>query len=133
MSYEFLSPEWITAAEAIRAELGDVGTPAVAVVMNLIVTDVPFGASPLHAHLDTTVGVLALAEGHHGTPDILVTVDWATAKALLIEGKPQAVMSAFMAGKVRVEGDMSKLVALQGQPVDERSVGVVDRFRAITA
>ncbi len=132
MPYEFLSPEWIDAARAIRDELGDPGTPPVAMVMNLIVTDVPFGASPLHAHLDTTVGVLALDEGHHASPDIIITVDWATAKALLIDGKPQAAMSAFMAGKVRVEGDMSKLVAMQNQPIDERSVSVVDRLRAIT-
>ncbi len=133
MTYEFLSPEWIEAADVIRTEHGDVATPGAAVVMNLIITDVPFGTSPLEAHLDTTVGVLALNYGHATTPDMTITVDWVTAKALLIEGKPQAAMSAFMAGKVRIEGDMSKLVAMQTATPDASSVGVIDRLRAITA
>ena len=45
-----------------------------------------------------------------------MTVDYDTAKAILIEGNPQAGMQAFMAGKVRVEGDMAKLMALQATP-----------------
>jgi hypothetical protein len=133
MTYVFLSPEWIEAARAIRAELGELATAPVALAMNLVITEVPFGDSPLHAHLDTTVGVLALEYGHHPAPDLIITVDWTTAKALLIEGRPQAAMSAFMAGKVRVEGDMSKLVALQGAAPDPASEGVVLRLREITA
>ena len=132
MTYEFLSVEWIEQARVIRSELGE-GPMDNLVVMNLIVTEVPSGSSPLHAHLDTSVGVLALDHGHHATPDITITVDWATAKALLIDGNPQAAMSAFLAGKVRVEGDMSKLMAMQNSPIDARSETVVTRLRQITA
>lgn len=133
MTYEFLSPEWIAAAHEIRDELGDPETPAVTMTMNLIVTEVPFGTSPLEAHLDTTQGALALEHGHHPSPDLIITVDWQTAKALLIEGKAQAAMSAFMAGKVKVEGDMSKLVAMQSAKPDPRSERVIIRLREITA
>ena len=45
-----------------------------------------------------------------------MTVDYDTAKAILIEGNPQAGMQAFMAGKVKVEGDMAKLMALRPPP-----------------
>ena len=133
MTYEFLSPEWITAAEELRAAYGGDVPAAVALTMNLNVTDVPFGSSPLRVSLDSSRGVLALAFGHLPTADITITVDWATAKALLIEGNPQAAMSAFMAGKVRIEGDMSKLVAMQSTPPDPVSEGVINQLRAITA
>jgi len=132
MTYEFLSPEWISAAREIRREVGETGPAPVRIIMNLNVTDVPFGESPLRAHMDTTQGVLALDYGHHSTPDMTITVDWATAKALLIDGKPQAAMNAFMAGKVRVEGDMSKLVALQNTAPDPGSQIVVTRLRELT-
>ena len=131
MTYEFLSEQWIAEAKVIRADF-DAGPSAVLLTMNLNITEVPFGNSPLLAHLDTAKGVLALDYGHLESPDVLITVDWATAKALLIDGKPQAAMNAFMAGKVRVEGDMAKLMGLQSGSVDERSEAVIARLREIT-
>ena len=43
-------------------------------------------------------------------------------------------MQAFMAGKVRVDGDMAKLMALQSSPAagDRRRVELASRLRAIT-
>jgi len=133
MAYEFLSVEWIEAAREIRQEIGDPEHPPVLLTMNLIVTDVPFEPSPLEAHLDTSQGALALAHGHHAAPDMVITVDWVTAKALLIDGNASAAMGAFLAGKIKVEGDMSKLVALQSAKMDDRSERVVVRLREITA
>jgi hypothetical protein len=70
--------------------------------MNLVVTVVPFGDEDIDAHMDTSTGELVLDVGHLETPDLKVTVDYDTAKAILIEGNPQAGMQAFMAGKIRV-------------------------------
>ena len=133
MAYEFLSAEWIDAARAIRAELGDLGPAPVELTMNLTVTEAPFSSEHLLAYLDTTSGPLALEAGHVSNPHLSVTIAWATAKALLIDGQTQAVMSAFMAGKIKVEGDMSKLVALQNQPPDPRGEEVLAKLRALTA
>ena len=41
-------------------------------------------------------------------------------------------MQAFMAGKVRVEGDMTKLMALQATPSDGTAQEMATRLRAIT-
>jgi hypothetical protein len=131
--YEFLSPEWIEAARTLRNEIGDLGPAPVVVVINLDVNNAPFSTSTLMAHLNTSSGPLAIDEGHHPSPDLSVVIEWETAKALLIEGNPQAVMSAFMAGKIRVEGDMSKLVALQNVSPDERAHEAVAKLRALTA
>ena len=133
MAHDFLSPEWLEAARQIRESLGDIGPAPVELVMNLIVTEVPFSTQNIQANLDTRVGTLALEEGHASDPQLTVTITWATAKALLIDGQPQAAMSAFMAGEIRVEGDMSKLVGLQNQKPDPRAEQVLSQLKLITS
>jgi hypothetical protein len=133
MPYPFLSDEWLREARAIREEQGGaVPTVAAAVKMNLVINEVPFGDGTIDAHLDTSSGALELDTGHLEGPDLTVTVDYATAKAILIEGNFQMGMQAFMAGKIRVEGDMSKLMALQAAPPDIDAADVAGRLRAIT-
>ena len=66
---------------------------------------------------------------HH---DDTLTLDYATAKAILVEGNPSAGMQAFMAGRIKVDGDMSKLMALQGAAPDPTAAEVASRLRAIT-
>ncbi len=48
-----------------------------------------------------------------GAPTTL-KVPFDVAKAMFIDGNQQAAMQAFMSGQVKVEGDMSKLMAMQG-------------------
>jgi hypothetical protein len=134
MPYPFLSDEWLAEARAIRAEY-EGNTPVVphVVKMNLVVNEVPFGEGQIDAHLDTTEGMIDIEVEHLDQPDLTVTVDYATAKAILVEGNFQAGMQAFMAGKVRVDGDMTKLMALQaGGGPDERAAEMALRLRAIT-
>ena len=135
MPYPFLSDEWLEEARKIRAEYAGKGpTIAHAVRMNLVVTSVPFGDKDIDAHLDTTSGELELDTGHLDAPDLKVTVDYDTAKAILIEGNPQAGMQAFMAGKVKVEGDMAKLMALTAAPAPDPSAAeMANRLKDMTS
>lgn len=117
--YKFLSEEWIAEAKRIREEMeGDAPAPAHQVRMNQIITDVPFGDGELQAHMDTSDGEMKMDLGHIENPDLTVTLDYATAKAILVDGNAQAGMQAFMAGKVKVQGDMTKLMAMQQQGGD---------------
>jgi putative sterol carrier protein len=112
--YKFLSEEWIEEAKRIRSEMeGDTPAPAHSVRMNQVITEVPFGDGEINAHMDTSDGELKMDLGHIEDPDLTVTLDYATAKAILVDGNPQAGMQAFMAGKVKVQGDMTKLMAMQ--------------------
>ncbi len=133
MSYAFLSDEWIEHARAIREEYrGKGATVAQTVRMNLIVTEMPFGDGSLDAHLETKAGEVEIDKGHLDAPDLTVTVDYDTAKAILVDGNAGAGMQAFMAGKVRVEGDMAQLLALQAAPPDETASAIAARLREIT-
>ena len=131
--YKFLSDEWMTEAKKIREEFAGKGTPpAHAVRMNQIITDVPFGDGTVNAHLDTSGGDVELDLGHLDTPDLTVTLDYETAKAIIVDQNPQAGMQAFMAGKIKVQGDMTKLMAMQSGPVDPTAQEVAARIKEIT-
>jgi putative sterol carrier protein len=135
MPYAFLSDEWLDEARALRAEYQGKTPPVAHVVrMNLVVTQVPFSEDDILAHMDTSSGELVLDTGHLETQDLKVTVDYDTAKAILVEGNPQAGMQAFMQGKVRVEGDMAKLMALTASPgaSDPGAAELAQRLRDIT-
>jgi hypothetical protein len=124
--YPFLSQEWVDAAHAIRDEFKDQApAPAHAMRMNQVITDVPFGDGDIDAHIDTSAGDLDMGLGHIDNPDL-------TAKAILVNQDPQAGMQAFMSGKIKVQGDMTKLMAMQSQAPDAVSQQIAERVKEIT-
>ena len=131
--YQFLTPEWVAAAKAIREEFEDQApAPAHVVRMNQIITEVPFGDADVRAFMDTSEGTMRLDLGELDSPDLTVTVDYLTAKAIIVDGNPQAGMQAFMAGKIKVQGDMTKLMAMSAGPVDPAAAEVAAKIQAIT-
>ena len=131
--YPFLSDEWMDAAKAIREEYKGKGAPAAHVVrMNQIITDVPFGDGTIDAHMDTSSGEMEMDTGHIENPDVTVTLDYATAKAIFVEGNPQAGMQAFMSGKIKVAGDMTKLMAMQSGAADPVADELAKKIAEIT-
>ena len=133
-THEFLSDEWIAAAQAIREEYAGKATTAPPPMrMNVVISEVPFGEGSLDAHIDTTAGELALDMGHLETADLTVTVDYLTAKAIFVDQDQQAVMQAFMGGKIKVQGDMTKLMAMQQGTPDPAQAEIAAKIKEITA
>jgi putative sterol carrier protein len=131
--YKFLSEEWVAEAKRIREELGaDAAAPAHSVRMNQVITEVPFGDGEIQAHMDTSSGKMEMDLGHIDNPDLTVTLDYETAKAILVDGNPQAGMQAFMAGKIKVQGDMTKLMAMQSGTPDPAAAAVAEAIKEIT-
>ena len=131
--HPFLSQEWMDEARKVREEYKG-RTPPIAhqVRMNQVITEVPFGEGTLQSHMDTSSGELVMEEGHLDEVDLTVTLDYETAKAIFVEGNPQAGMQAFMAGKVKVQGDMTKLMAMQQTAPDATAAEIQERIKAIT-
>jgi hypothetical protein len=127
VSLAFLSDEWIDAAREIRERHAHrVPEITVEVRVNQVITNVPFGDGTIAAHMDTSSGRLELELGHVDAPDATVTLDYATARALIVERDPAKVMQAFMSGQITVEGDMMKVMALQASvPADESAAAEV--------
>jgi len=134
--YPFLSEEWIGEVRRLgdeaKAEGGGAQIPH-QVKMNQVITEVPFGDGTIEAHMDTSGGEMQMEMGHLSDPDLTVTLDYATAKAIFVDGNPQAGMQAFMAGKVKVQGDMTKLMAMQAAPPDAKAQEFAEKVKEMTA
>ena len=134
-AYPFLSPDWMNAARTLRETLPRPDTaPPVAVRMNLVVTDTPFD-SDVQGHVDTTDGEVVIEDGHLDGPDLTVTVDYETARAIFIDQDAAAAMQAFMGGRIKVDGDLTKMLAMQASAAapDANAQGLADALRDITA
>lgn len=136
-TYVFLTDGWIDAARVLR-EGSDVSAAVPHTVkMNLIITETPehddFVDGAFHGHMDTSDGEVKLDKGHLEGPDLTVTVDYETARAIFVEQNPQAGMQAFMSGKIKVEGDITKLMAMQGASPDPAAIELAGKIKDITA
>lgn len=135
MSHAFLSPEWISAARSIREKYADEATAvATAIRMNQIITGSPFGAAPIEIFVDTSSGIVELDFGSLDAPDLVVTTDYDTARSILVEQDAAAAMQAFMSGRIKVQGDMTKMMGLQvSMSIDEIAKQISEEIRDITA
>ena len=132
-TYPFLSDEWMDEAKKIREEYrGKTQPMAHQIKMNQIITEVPFGEGTINAHMDSTSGEMEMELGHVDDPEVTVTVDYATAKAIFVDQNPQAGMQAFMSGKIKVQGDMTKLMAMQQTTPDPVAMEVAAKIKEIT-
>ena len=112
MTLKFLSNEWFEKVKSLRAEaeatLNGTALPVevMSVKLNIAVPhpegEKQFSLKDGDAHL-----------GHVADADTKVTVEYDVARRLFLEGDVSAGMQAFMAGQIRVEGDMSRLLLLQ--------------------
>jgi len=135
MPSPFLSEQWMTEAKAIRAKYeGQTAKVTASVRVNQVITDVPFGDGTINSFIDTSSGDMVMDLGTLDSPDVTVTTDYATAKKLFVDQDAAAAMQAFMGGKVKVQGDMMKMMALQtAMPTDEASQAISAEIKAITA
>jgi hypothetical protein len=135
MSHPFLSDEWMVEAKAIRDRYaGQTAKVTQSLKINQIVTGVPFGEGTVESFLDTSSGDVVMEFGSLDDADVTVTTDYETAKAIFVEQDPAAGMQAFLGGKITVQGDMMKLMAMQvAMPTDDASQKIAEEIKAITA
>lgn len=135
MKHAFLSDEWMAAARAVRQKYAtESAKVTISVKMNQIITDVPFGEGTLNVYLDTSTGDVVMDLGAMDTPDLTVTTDYETARQVFVEQNQAAGMSAFMAGKIKVQGDMMKMMALQtAMPQDEIARRIASEIKDLTS
>lgn len=115
MGYKFLSEEWFNEVENLVEEYGDLELPAALqeLVVNVVVSDggttheVCFKDGRFQRGLDASAGTKLSLEAE-------------LARKIFIEDDRDAGMQAFMAGQIQVEGDPSKLMALQTVQLNEK-------------
>jgi hypothetical protein len=130
-AYPFLSDEWF---EAVREIIDgrDVELPPHAeLTMNLLVTDTPFGTDR-ELHVGASNGKADWGTGFAADADLTLTTDYVTARDIFISGNPQAGMQAFLEGKVKLQGDLTKLMAAQVAGTGPGAPGLAEALASVT-
>jgi putative sterol carrier protein len=135
MSYPFLSDEWIQAVRDIRHKYAaSVPTIEILIRINVVTTKVPFGDGSVSAYIDTSQGILDMELGALESADLTITTEYDIARSVFVDQDPTASMQAFMSGRIKVEGDITRLMAMQtALPQSDDAAQVAAEIKAITA
>lgn len=135
MTHAFLSDQWIEAARDIRHRYsGDVPAIEASIRINVVTTKVPFGNGTINAYIDTSSGTLDMELGSLDSADLTITTDYDTARELFVNQDPTASMQAFMQGRIKVEGDITRLMMMQTAiPASDAADKVAAEIKSITA
>jgi hypothetical protein len=105
----YLSPEWLAAADAALA--GDASLRAATAGLHLsveqVVTGGPDGDVTYHVAADD--GAVRITPGRAAVPTVTFTQDYATAAA--VGSGALSAQGAFMTGRIRIRGELERLVA----------------------
>jgi hypothetical protein len=130
--HPFLSDEWFAVVEKLVEDEGSEMPGQIDMVMNVVVTETPFG-DERHLHISSRKGRGHVGIAHAPDADATVTTDYETAKGIFTSGDPYSVVLAFMNGKVRIQGDLAKVMAAQaaGGP-NATNVALLEAIQGIT-
>jgi SCP-2 sterol transfer family protein len=110
--HPFLSDPWFDEVRRLHEEAGGAAPESAEIRMNLMITSTPFDGD-LAMHMAATGGQADWGKGHLDDADVTLTLGYDTAKVIFVDGNPQAAIEAFMAGKIIVQGDITKLMVMQ--------------------
>ena len=113
--HPFLSDPWFDEVRRLHEAVGGAAPEGAEIRMNLMITMItgaPFD-SDLAMHMAATGGKADWGKGHLDDADVTLTLAYDTARAIFVDGNPQAAIEAFMAGRIIVQGDITKLMAMQ--------------------
>jgi putative sterol carrier protein len=134
VTHEFLSDDWMEAVKAIRDKhAAEAGPIPYKIKLNQVITGAPFTDEDVRLYMDTTDGTMHMDKGSLDAPEVTVTTDYETARKLFVDQDQAAGMQAFMAGKIKVEGDMTKLMMMNAAQPDEAAKTVAAGIKEITA
>ena len=111
--HPFLSDPWFDEVRRLHDLAGGAAPEGADIRMNLVVQKAPFGDGDLALHLAAAGGQAEWGKDHLADADVTLTLGYDTARAIFVDGNPQVAIEAFMAGKIIVQGDITKLMVMQ--------------------
>lgn len=106
---KFLTPAWFSEVEQLTQQAGELNLPPTIknLSINLNVTNTENG--------DISASFVdgVIKQGLQDNAQTTVTLDADTLKAVILDRDINKAMSAFMEGKIRVDGDMGQLMSIQ--------------------
>jgi putative sterol carrier protein len=126
MGIKYLSDEWFVKVEELAKEVNLEIPPALAdMKINMTITSDS-------GNIDMAMNGGKIQKGHAADAKTKITIPYDLAKKMFVDEDRQAGMQAFMSGKMKIEGDMSKMMAMQGiQPTASQKL-LQEKIKAMT-
>jgi hypothetical protein len=129
MGHVFLSKDWFAEVDKITAEL----SPPVPEVIKDLVINFRVKGGP-QGDVEARMEAGRLLQGFGANAPATVNLPFDVARKMMVENDQNAAMQAFMSGQIVVEGDMTKIMAMQAAgPPSPESQKLAERVRAMTA
>ncbi len=126
MGYKFMSDEWFAKVEELTEEVNpEIPAAAAELKLNIAVTDE-------EGEKELSIAGGKMGKGHIEDASVKITLPMDLARKMFIEQDNSAGMQAFMSGKMKIEGDMSKLMTLQNVKPTESQEVLTEKIREIT-
>ncbi len=124
----FLSNEWFAEVEKLTQLSGNLEVPAslASIILNISVSGTAQG------QVDMCLNGGRFEQGHNSQGSTKMSLPVDLARRIFVEDDKSAGMQGFMSGQIRVEGDMSKLMAMQSARPSEQQKKLLAEIRAIT-
>lgn len=113
--YPFMSDEWIAAVSRLSRLITpdpEKRTPHPAVV-DIVVSDVPGRDDPAELHLDVFHGRVLVRPGLLPGPDLMIHMDYPTARSLLLDNDRSLPRKALVDGRMTARGDLFALTTFR--------------------
>lgn len=125
----FLSDEWFAQVTELTAAAGNLNVPPVlaGLALNVTATGLPDG------NVDMCLNGGNFEKGHNASAPTKLTLPSDLLRKIFLEGDSAAGMQGFMSGQIKVEGDMSKLMALQTARPSAEQKDLFKKVLALTA
>ncbi|MEE8400341.1 MAG: SCP2 sterol-binding domain-containing protein [Desulfobacterales bacterium] len=123
MGFEFLSDDWFDKVKELTVSAGDLGLSddAKALIMNIKVT-----GDKSNCAMCINGGIIS--KGLNTAAPITISVSSDIARKMFVDQDQNAGTQAYMSGKLKIEGDMSKLIAsvsIQPTPAQQALSGQI--------
>jgi hypothetical protein len=129
MSHPFLSDAWFAEATKIFQEI----SPPVPAVLQDLVINLRVRGAP-NGDVEARMAAGQLQKGFGASAPTTLTIPYEVARKMIVENDQSAAMQAFMGGQIQIEGDMSRVMAMQAAgPPSPESLQVAQRIRAMTS
>ena len=126
---KFLTDAWFAKVLELREAKGELDLPPqiANTVINVTITDPEPGvASDLHIKGGDFIA------GHHPSPVVTLSLPTAILRDVFLEMNAQAGMQAFFSGQIQIEGDVAKMMELQGYEPNAKQQQLIQEIRAVT-
>ncbi|MGE5182278.1 MAG: SCP-2 sterol transfer family protein [Acidobacteriota bacterium] len=127
MRYSFLSETWFAKVDELVAAAGDLQIPPAmkAALVNVTVTS-PAGDTQIYMKDGL------FFRGHDAGAPTSLSITMELARKIFIDADAAAGVQAFLAGEMKVEGDLASLVAMQTVEPSDAQKRLTQQIAAIT-